>query len=511
MDNQALRERALSAIKDTTWIPEWGANRITGMIAGRPDWCLSRQRAWGVPVIALRCTKCQVSVADARIARHVADLFETAGSDVWFTSPVERLVPPGFKCASCGGAEFAPERDILDVWFDSGVSFAAVVEKDFGPDRVADLYLEGSDQHRGWFHSALLASVATRGRAPYKAVLTHGFILDGEGRKMSKSVGNVVAPQKLVEQYGADILRLWVAAEDYRDDVRISDEILKRLADSYRRIRNTARNLLANLYDFDPTRDASRDDELDPLDNWALDRLDDLIFRCRKAYEDYEFHVVYHALNNFCGVDMSALYFDIVKDRVYCSAPASRERRAAQTAMYRSLSALARLIAPILSFTADEIWRAIPGQAADACVLLTDFPEARDKGLAELRRHGPVVTREEAWPCAWRIRSEVTRSLEEKRKSGELGQSLEAKVRIRVPPQEEVLLGDFGVENLAAMYIVSAVEIVPDPKAQQVSVEVLVRPDAKCARCWRWLPSVGAHSDHPELCDRCYDVVAAAS
>jgi isoleucyl-tRNA synthetase len=505
MDGQGLRGRALREIDRTRWIPTWGRDRIGGMISGRPDWCLSRQRAWGVPVLALRCTSCRVSVADAGVARHVAALFENAGSDAWFTLPAERLVPSGFACPSCSGTDFEPERDILDVWFDSGVSYAAVVEKDFGADTIADLYLEGSDQHRGWFHSALLASVVTRDRAPYKAVLTHGFILDGEGRKMSKSVGNVIAPQKLVQQYGADILRLWVAAEDYRDDVRISDEILKRVADSYRRIRNTARNLLANLYDFDPVSDKLGLDDLDPLDVWALDKLDELIVRCREAYDGYNFHVVYHALNNFCSVELSALYFDIVKDRVYCSAADSRERRAAQTAMYEILSALAVLIAPILSFTADEIWRSMPGERVD-CVLLNDFPRARQvraNGLAAA--HGSVDTK---WARAWELRTHVTRALEEKRKAGEIGQSLEAKVCLSVSPEDDHLLKEFGTENLAAMFIVSAVDVVADATATEPQVEVTAHPDSKCTRCWRWLPSVGTHADHPELCDRCHAVVS---
>jgi isoleucyl-tRNA synthetase len=506
----SLRARSLAQIDRTEWVPTWGRERIAGMIAGRPDWCLSRQRAWGVPVIALRCTSCDHAFTDARIARHVAELFEAEGSDAWFTSPVERLLPPGIECPKCRKTKFEPEHDILDVWFDSGVSFSAVVEKDFGGETIADLYLEGSDQHRGWFHSALLASVATRDRAPYRTVLTHGFILDGDGRKMSKSIGNVVAPEKLIQQYGADILRLWVAAEDYRDDVRISDEIMKRLADAYRRIRNTARNLLANLYDFDPAKDSVAVGDLEPLDNWALGRLDDLIFRCRKAYDDYEFHVVYHALNNFCGVDMSAQYFDIVKDRVYCSAPASRERRAAQTAMYRILSALTRIIAPILTFTADEIWRAIPGHTADACVMLTDFPTPADQAPASLRERGKVRNLEDAWPCAWRVRGDVMRALEEKRKAGEIGQSLEAKVRVTASSSDHLLLSAFGEEQLAALYIVSAVELVSAPNADVPTVHVVVHPDRKCARCWRWLASVGTHADHPELCDRCHSVVTAA-
>jgi len=503
MDATDLRARALSEIDRTRWIPAWGRDRITGMVANRPDWCLSRQRAWGVPVIALRCKSCGVSGTDAELARHVAGVFEAEGADAWFSRPLEDLVPTEYACTACHARSFERESDILDVWFDSGVSYAAVVESEYGADTVADLYLEGSDQHRGWFHSALLEAVATRNRAPYKAVLTHGFVLDGDGRKMSKSLGNVVAPQKIVQQYGADILRLWVAAEDYRDDVRISDEILRRLADSYRRIRNTARNLLANLYDFDPDRDALAYGVLTELDRWALGRLSALINRCRDAYEAYEFHVVYHALNNFCSVDMSALYFDIVKDRVYCSAADSRERRGAQTAMYEILSALARIVAPLMPFTADEIWRSMPGSDADACVFLNDFPatstEWADNDL------------EERWEKIFWARAEVTKALEDRRKSGAIGHSLEAGVRITLPSADAAALLHVGAEQLAAVYIVSSVEVRSDDTVAAPRVEVLSPRGAKCGRCWNWLPTVGAYPDHPELCDRCHAVVAGLS
>lgn len=503
MDANDLRTRTLREIDRTRWIPTWGRERITGMIANRPDWCLSRQRAWGVPVIALRCKNCGQSATDAALARHVAGIFDTEGADAWFSRPVEELVPSEYACPGCHARSFERETDILDVWFDSGVSYAAVIESEYGAETITDLYLEGSDQHRGWFHSALLEAVATRDRAPYKAVLTHGFVLDGDGRKMSKSLGNVVAPQKIVQQYGADILRLWVAAEDYRDDVRISDEIMRRLADSYRRIRNTARNLLANLYDFDPARDAVAYASLAELDRWALGRLAALIKRCREAYEAYEFHVVYHALNNFCSVDMSALYFDIVKDRVYCSAAGSPERRSAQTAMHEVLSALARIVAPIMPFTADEIWRAMPGCPPDACVFLSDFPAVNPEWA-----DGDL---EQRWERVWRVRAEVTRALEERRKSGAIGHSLEAGVRITLAPAEAAALDEVGAAQLAAVYIVSNVELRSDDGVSEPLVEVLPPAGAKCGRCWNWLPTVGAHADHPELCARCHSVVVGLS
>jgi isoleucyl-tRNA synthetase len=498
MEENDLRARSLAEIERVRWIPTWGRDRIFGMIENRPDWCLSRQRSWGVPVIAVRCKTCNESTTSARLALHVAELFEARGSDAWFTADIDELVPTGFACGACGSSELERENDILDVWFDSGISYAAVTEADCGRGTIADLYLEGSDQHRGWFHSALLASMITRGAAPYKAVLTHGFVLDGDGRKMSKSLGNVVAPQKVIKQYGADILRMWVAAEDYRDDVRISDEILKRLADSYRRVRNTARNLLGNLNDYDAERDTVAYADLEELDRWALSRLAALIARCRDAYEAYEFHAVYHALNNFCAVDMSALYFDIVKDRLYCSGRASSERRSAQTAMHAILSALARIIAPVLSFTADEIWQSMDG-GAEGDVFLTEFPVCEPNwDAAELAAR---------WQRLWEVRTVVTRALEAKRKSGDIGHSLDSRVRVEAARDVRGLLSEFGESLLADLFIVSQVEL---GDAAELAVEVLEPLGSKCARCWKFSESVGKDAEHGEICSRCLAVVVSA-
>jgi isoleucyl-tRNA synthetase len=500
MDEKDLRKRALKEIERVEWIPTWGRDRIFGMIENRPDWCLSRQRSWGVPVIAMRCRSCGESSTSSELALHVAQLFEDQGSDVWFTADATELMPPGFACSQCKSTELEPESDILDVWFDSGVSYAAVTEADAGEGTIADLYLEGSDQHRGWFHSALLSSMITRGNAPYKAVLTHGFVLDGDGRKMSKSTGNVLAPQKVIKQYGADILRLWVSAEDYREDVRISGEILKRLADSYRRIRNTARNLLGNLNGFDPSEHRVAYEDMLELDRWALGRLAGLSERCHSAYESYEFHQVYHALNNFCAVDMSAHYFDIVKDRVYCSAADSIERRSAQTAMHEILSTLARIIAPVLSFTADETWQALYG-GDEGAVFVAGWPTAPAEWSDE-----KLASR---WERLWAIRADVTRALEEKRKAGDIGHSLDSRVSIEVPAADAELLEGFGTEMLADLFIVSQVELAGG--AEEVSVAVSTPAGAKCDRCWKYAETVGASSAHPQICDRCLTVVVASA
>src|SRR5881628_435152 len=360
MDRADLRRRALAEIARVRWIPEWGRERIANMIATRPDWCLSRQRDWGVPIVALYCEGCGEPLVSEALCTHVAAIFEREGTDAWFRRPVADLVPRGMRCGACGGEAFRREDDILDVWFDSGASWRAVVERreELGQ---ADVYLEGSDQHRGWFHSALLTGVAVAGRAPYNTVLTHGFTLDGAGRKMSKSLGNVIAPEEVIKRHGAELLRLWVAAEDYREDVRISEEILGQLVEAYRRIRNTARFLLANLFDFDPARDTVSHDRLPALERWALHQTRALAERCRAAYDAYEFHVIFHALNNFCSVDLSAFYFDVRKDRLYCERAQGPERRATQTVLHAILDVLVRLMAPVLSFTAEDVWRCMPG------------------------------------------------------------------------------------------------------------------------------------------------------
>ncbi len=500
LDHGDLRAGCLAEIDEVRWIPSWGRERIHGMIENRPDWCLSRQRAWGVPVIALRCRTCSASTTSVELAERAAELFERNGSDAWFRDDDE-WIPTDLACQDCGATEFERERDILDVWFDSGISFAAVVERDHGEETVADLYLEGSDQHRGWFHSALLTAVATRGRAPYRSVLTHGFVLDGEGRKMSKSMGNVVAPQEVIERYGADILRLWVAAEDYRDDVRISEEILRRLADSYRRVRNTARNMLGNLSDFDPARDRVPPAEMNELDRWALSRLGEFLQRCGSAYEQFEFHAVYHALNNFCSVDLSSLYFDIVKDRLYCDGKESSGRRAAQTVMYDVLSSLTRVIAPILSFTAEEIWLAIPRGAPAESVFLNEFP------VAEIEWQDEDLSAR--WQQIWELRAAVTRALESERKEGRIGHSLDAHVHVTLSQEDAGLLERVGIDQFATICIVSQLEI-SVAEVVEPTVEVTAAQGAKCDRCWMWSPSVGSHDDHEQLCDRCHAVVTAA-
>ena len=390
-------------------------------VESRPDWCISRQRSWGVPIPAVYCKGCNQAVLAQEICEHVATIFENEGSDAWFSRSLEDLLPSGFKCPSCSGHEFTREEDILDVWFDSGVSHAAVVERDPRLGGKADLYLEGSDQHRGWFHTALLTSLATRERSPYEAVLTHGFTLDGRGRKMSKSLGNTIAPQDIMKKHGAEILRLWVAAEDYREDVRISDEILNRLVEAYRRLRNTARFLISNLYDFDPQTDIVETKDLEELDRWILHRTQDVLSRCREAYDNYEFHIVYHTLNNFCSVDLSALYLDIVKDRLYCEGAKSRLRRAAQTALYRILDVLVHLIAPIVSFTAEEVWGYMPDKTRrPASVFLSQIPEV-DSGFVN-----PELA--EKWDRLFRERGEVLKALEQARAAGLIGHSLDARV-----------------------------------------------------------------------------------
>lgn len=509
METGNLRRRALEEIDRVQWIPAWGRERIRGMMEFRPDWCISRQRNWGVPIVAFYCLDCGEPLATREIAERVANLFEGEGADAWFIHPVSELLPEGTRCSRCGKAEFRKEEDILDVWFDSGMSHSSVLERRPELRSPADLYLEGSDQHRGWFHSSLLTALVTRGRAPYEAVLTHGFTVDAAGRKMSKSLGNVVTPQEIVEKHGAEIVRLWVAAEDYRDDVRISQEILIRLVESFRRIRNTARFLIANLADFDPNRHSIPTNELLEIDRWILDRTRRLALRCRRAYGAYEFHLVYHALNNFCSVELSALYLDIVKDRLYCSRADSRARRGAQTALREILDTLVRLMAPILSFSAEEIWTYVPtGGDRAASVLLTDFPSVNESDLDE--------TLEITWNRLLEIRTAVTKALEESRKQGSIGHSLDACVRLGFDRQSEIgRLLDGRFADLPTFFIVSQVEYAEDldakiesPVVSGLRVAIARAAGRKCARCWNYRTSVGSSSDHPTLCEPCVSVLA---
>ncbi len=499
-----LRNKALQHINDVQWIPHWGRERIYNMIANRPDWCISRQRSWGVPITVFYCSECDEALADGRIMHHVADLFETGGSDLWYEKTAAELLPPGTSCPHCNGSEFRKEMDILDVWFDSGVSHAAVLEQNDHLNTPADLYLEGSDQHRGWFHSSLLASVGTRDTAPYKAVLTHGFVLDEKGRPMSKSVGNVVAPEKVISKYGAEILRLWVATQDYRNDTRVGEQILKQVSEAYRRIRNTARYILGNIHDFDPAIDLVADQDLLEIDRWALSRLAKLIERVLKSYDAYEFHVLYHAVHNFCAIDMSAFYLDVLKDRLYTSPARSLARRSAQTAMYRILDALTRMTAPVLSFTAEEVWSFMPGEREDS-VHLAGFPRAENHLVA------PAL--EAKYEKLLVLRGEVAKVLEKARTDKLIGHSLDARVELAADGELGTLLAAMA-DQLAALFIVSQVDVseeladgVAGEQLTGLRIRVGKAEGDKCSRCWNYSTSVGEDTEHPEACARCREAL----
>ncbi len=509
MDKNGLRQRSLEEIDRVAWVPHWGRERIYGMIENRPDWCVSRQRAWGVPITVFYCDQCEALLLDDQVNRKIYQMFAEHGADIWFERGAAEILPEGTRCSQCGNGSFIKEIDILDVWFDSGVSHAAVLEVREDLRWPADLYLEGSDQHRGWFHSSLLTAVGTRNKAPYKAVLTHGFVVDAEGRKMSKSLGNVIAPKEVIDKYGAEILRLWVAASDYQGDVRISDNILAQLSDAYRRIRNTSRFLLGNLYDFDPRADALPLAELLEIDRFALHTLQTLVERARRAYDNYEYHTIYHALYNYCTVDLSALYLDILKDRLYTSPAKSAGRRSAQTVLHILLDTLARLMAPILPFTAEEIWRHMPvvdGKAASVHLALLPGPDLgfRDEALAE------------RWELLLKVRTEVTKRLEEARAKKQIGHALDASVTVSAEGELYAALAPHAAE-LRSFFIVSEAELVagappegaqPSPEVEGLGVRVRAAAGKKCARCWVHETSVGESSEHPTLCDRCRSALA---
>ena len=509
LDKDGLRQRALDAIRNhVCWIPSWGEERIFNMVAHRPDWTISRQRVWGVPIVAFYCEDCDGLLVEERLVEHVAQIFrEGNGADEWHARSARELLPPGTRCPKCGGDRFRKETDILDVWFDSGCSHAAVLETRPELRWPAELYLEGSDQHRGWFHSSLLEAVGTRGAPPYRSVLTCGFVVDGEGRKMSKSLGNGVEPDELLPKYGAEVLRLWVAAEDYTEDIRLSTEILDRLADAYRRMRNTFRFLLGNLYDFEPARDRQPYAQLDEVDRFILDRLARLIDRVRKAYEEYQFHTVFHSVHNFCAVDLSALYLDIIKDRLYTSAPADPRRRAAQTVCHDVFVALARLMAPILTFTTEEAWRYLGGVHGES-VHLERFPEVPLSWLDD--------TLKRDWDRLLEVRREVARALEVARARKLIGSGLEASVRIASAPEDLPALLRAKQDVLQTLFIISRVELAGAGSAavqyesQDIPglvIEVDRAPGDKCQRCWTRSSSVGRHPAHPGLCERCVVVV----
>ncbi|MFH1952049.1 MAG: isoleucine--tRNA ligase [Pseudomonadota bacterium] len=507
MEKTNLRKNALDAIRKVSWIPSWGEDRIFKMIANRPDWCVSRQRTWGVPITVFFCGACGEPVISQEIIDHVAGMIEKSGADIWFTKSEKELLPPGTCCPNCGEDQFRKETDILDVWFDSGVSYAAVMEKRKYLDSPADLYLEGSDQHRGWFHSSLLCSVGTRNEAPYRGVLTHGFVVDGTGKAMHKSAGNVISPEELIKSYGAEILRLWVAGEDYRDNIRLSKEILQRLTEAYRRIRNTCRYLLGNLSDFDRETDWVPYQQMEELDRWALNRLQELNERILRAYEGFNFHLVYHNLHNFCVLDLSSFYLDIIKDRLYTSPKKSAIRRSAQSAMSEILDVLVRLMAPILSFTADEIWQHMNGKNRPLSVHADLFypikVEYKDAELAG------------RWEEIISVRKEVTKVLEIARKEKTIGHSLDASVQLGVSDKLYTKLISYA-DQLRSLFIVSSVDLMEIDlmdggyKSETVpglKVAVSASSDPKCERCWIHDPSVRHDDNHPTICKRCQDVL----
>ncbi|QCJ41987.1 isoleucine--tRNA ligase [Bacillus sp. S3] len=499
-----FRDELLEAVKETKWVPAWGETRLFNMVRDRGDWCISRQRVWGVPIPVFYAENGEEIITDETI-NHVSDLFREHGSNVWFERETKELLPEGFTHPGSPNGTFTKETDIMDVWFDSGSSHQAVLLEREDLVRPADLYLEGSDQYRGWFNSSLSTAVAVTGKAPYKGVLSHGFALDGEGRKMSKSLGNVVVPAKVMNQLGADILRLWVASVDYQSDVRVSDAILKQVAEVYRKIRNTFRFLLGNLADFDPAVNRLAYEDLREVDQFMLVKLNKLIKNVRNSYENYEFANIYHVVNNFCTLDLSAFYLDFAKDVLYIEAANHHDRRAIQTVLYESLLALTKLVSPILSHTADEVWKFIPNVQEES-VQLTDLPEYQDlpgsQGL------------EEKWTAFMKLRDDVLKALEEARNHKVIGKSLTAKVTLYVNEKSKTLL-DSIEENLNQLFIVSGFEVAgvyedaPENalKLESAAIVVTKAEGETCERCWIVTPEVGQDPEHKTLCPRCAEVV----
>lgn len=491
-----FRDEAIKAIEAVQWIPEWGEDRIKGMVRDRSDWCISRQRTWGVPIPIVYCKDCGKPIVNDDTIKAISDLFRAEGSDAWWTKDVKEFIPENVKC-ECGCGDFTKEYDIMDVWFDSGVSHSAVMEQHKGLKFPADLYLEGADQYRGWFQSSLLTSVVYHGTAPYKAVCTHGWVVDGQGKTMHKSLGNGIDPSEITDQYGADILRLWVASSDYHSDIRISKPILSQLSDAYKKIRNTARFILGNLGNgkgFNPDTDCVSYDKLTELDKWAIMKLDALIDKVNEGYNAFDFHIAFHAIHNFCVIDMSNFYLDIIKDRLYCEREDSEKRRSAQTTMYKILSAIARLSAPIISFTAEEIWGYMPHSSEDdkESVFLNQMPE----------KSGIAFDNEfvEKWNFIYSTRETVNKVLEDARNAKTIGKSLEAQIVIHASGDDYEKYNTLA-EQLTEILIVSGVTV--EKTDGETSFEVVKAEGEKCERCWCYSKYVGTSHEHPTLCQRC--------
>ena len=502
-----FRDETVKAIEGVEWIPAWGEDRIKGMVLDRSDWCISRQKTWGVPIPIVYCKDCHKPIVNDDTINAISELFRREGSDAWWKYDAKDIIPAGVKC-ECGCTEFEKETDIMDVWFDSGVTHTAVLDEREGLSSPADLYLEGADQYRGWFQSSLLTSVVINGRAPYKAVCTHGWVVDGEGKTMHKSLGNGIEPKEIYDKNGADILRLWVASSDYHSDIRISKPILAQLSEAYKKIRNTARYILGNLSNqggFDLDRDGVAYENMEELDKWAIMRLDNLIDKVNEAYNAFDFHIVFHAIHNFCVVDMSNFYLDIIKDRLYCEKPDSVIRRSAQTAMYRILSAISRLVAPILSFTADEIWSYMNHCASEnpESVFLNDMPEKSGMTYSD-----EFVAK---WDYIYDLRVDAKKALELKRADKVIGSSLEADLVIAASDDYDKLVNIKDI--LPTVFIVSKVDIENtaegEYKGETTGLGFTVKKASgrKCERCWIYSDTVGECDEHPTLCERCAHTV----
>jgi isoleucyl-tRNA synthetase len=503
--SKTLRAEALEEIHGVKWIPAWGEDRMYEMIKERPDWNVSRQRFWGVPIIVFYCDACGKRLEDFKALRNVVKWFEKEGADAWYSHTAEELLPAGTKCV-CGGTKWRKENDILDVWFDSGSSHLAVLKGDEWP---ADVYLEGPDQYRGWFHSSLLIGVGIRDHAPYRSIVTHGWTLDEKGTPMSKSLGNALNPAEICERWGADLLRLWVASVEYQADVKMSERVMTQLSEAYRKIRNTFRFALSNLFDFDPSSDALPSDQLKEMDRWMLERTADLALKCKDWYAAYDFHRVYHAIHDFCVVDLSAFYFDVLKDRLYTKAPKSKSRRSAQTAVWKITSALVRLAAPILVFTTEEIWKYLPKSAGDPeSIHIAVFPD-------ENVLRAPIAPdRVAAWELLSKVRGEVLKALEIARNEKKINSGLEARVLLNADPELKTKL-KHDLSNLPGLFIVSQVDFFSAGAGSYrsglvPSLEVTVQRAAgtKCERCWNYSTHVGENKRYPTICERCTEALA---
>jgi len=507
----AFKKDALDAVDSVKWIPKWGEERIRKMIEDRGDWCISRQRLWGVPIPIFYCKDCGKELINPETIKIISALFKEKGCSAWYAMDASEILPEGYKCAECGCTEFTKEHDIMDVWFDSGSSHFAVCEQRDDLQWPADLYLEGNDQYRGWFQSSMLTSVAVTGKAPYKEVLTHGMTIDDEGRKMSKSKGNVVDPLEVAKKYGVDILRLWVVTADFKTDMRMSENILKQLSESYRKIRNTARYILGNIYDFNPDTDMVKTEDLLEIDRWALSKANALISKVRGGYDEYDFHILYHAIHNFCVVDMSNFYLDVIKDRLYTSKANSAERRSAQTAIYKILGILVKLLAPVLCFTSEEIWAEMPHVSSDNLysIAFNDMPEACGCALLNDDKLN------EKYDILLKVRSDVAKALELARGEKIIGHSLNAHVTLTAEGKIYEFL-KANESDLVTTFIVSGVSVKEGTdetayKAEEVEklyVRVSVAEGEKCERCWMFSKTVGTDNNHPTLCKRCAEAIS---